>query len=497
MKKSYKSTKNHSLHNSPQSKKTRKIEITLKKKIKSEPGNLGLKVKYAEFLTSLNRNYEAAKLFKSKKSPSEIYNYGFYLKKSGLYDIAIKHLKKSISLGISRPETAWLEVGNCYREMNNDIEAEKCYLHCLELNSKYSPSRINLANLYSDHGDLKKSIVQLKKIKEEDPLFPIAISRLSYILEEDLKTKLEACLYLDTSIDVKCDILYSLGHHYLREGSYSKSWSPFKLANKLNKKLLPNYSIKETQNRLSLVTSKQIKPPKTKNTNKFKPIFICGNFRSGSTLLEQLLAFYDDFFSVGELNILNELPPATNIKSNTVRNAYLNKLQAWEPSYKNFIEKSCNNIWHIDLIFRAFPNSTVVITKRDFLDNAISIFNHRFGTIAPYSCSPEEIAHYYACIEYLTEYWASVFPNIIIIEYEKLVTNPQPEIDLILTRFGKSWSDQCLNYYKSRSIVKTASSLQVRKPLYTTAIGYGEKYIEFSNAATKAYRTAIQQLTKI
>ena len=196
-------------------------------------------------------------------------------------------------------------------------------------------------------------------------------------------------------------------------------------------------------------------------------------------------------------NILNELPPATNIKPKTVKNAYLKKLQAWGTNHKHFIEKSCNNIWHIDLILRAFPNCTIVITKRDFLDNAISIYNNRFGTIAPYSCSPKEIAHYYACIEYLTEYWTSIFPDIIIVEYEMLTTNPQSQIGPILERVGKSWSDQCLNYHKSRSIVKTASSLQVRKPIYTTAIGYGEKYLEFSNIASKAYRVALQQLSKI
>jgi tetratricopeptide (TPR) repeat protein len=221
------------------------------------------------------------------------------------------------------------------------------------------------------------------------------------------------------------------------------------------------------------------------------PIFIVGLPRSGSTLLEQILASHSQVEGTMELpNILNMVAQFDDLASNrdgypeTVGQASIAQLAALGRRYleetaplrsgrSHFTDKLPNNFSHIGLITAILPRATVIDARRHPMDACFSTFKQNFAEGQTFSYDLTDLGRYYRCYLSLMDHWDAVLPGRVLrVQYEKLVREPEANIRRLLGHCGLTFEPACLNFHATRRAVRTASAEQVRQPLYSSGVGY-------------------------
>jgi tetratricopeptide (TPR) repeat protein len=224
------------------------------------------------------------------------------------------------------------------------------------------------------------------------------------------------------------------------------------------------------------------------------PIFILGLPRSGSTLIEQILSSHSLIDGTQELP--NIMAISRDIKLIDPNNGYPNNLMdidtssfndfgqkyidetRWARSSKPFfIDKMPNNFVHIGLIKLILPNAKIIDARRNPMDACFSCFKQYFAKGQHFTYDLDDIARYYKDYLRLMDFWNELFPReIFTINYEDIINNPNKKIRELLNFCNVEFESSCLDFHKSKRPVKTASSEQVRQPMYKTGLDYWKNY---------------------
>ncbi len=234
-------------------------------------------------------------------------------------------------------------------------------------------------------------------------------------------------------------------------------------------------------------------------TNIPGPVFIVGMQRSGSTLLEQILASHSRVFSLGEtdlyptcfqkffddfdlLSFKNSLLNLSHENLEKLGKMYLSKSSNENKDKKDVsVDKLLSNFRLIGPILLSLPNAKVIHTHRNPKDVCFSIYSNFFNNqTMPWSSNQKAIINYYLHYESLMQHWIKIFPNQILnVSYEKLTNDPKNEIKKVLDFCNIEWEDSCLEFYKNKNKVETESFFQVRKKIYTSSINKYDPYIDY------------------
>lgn len=220
------------------------------------------------------------------------------------------------------------------------------------------------------------------------------------------------------------------------------------------------------------------------------PVFVVGMPRSGTTLVEQVLASHPHVHGAGELRLLPELlatldgGPAQRSPlqwdadaARTLAQAHIDRLTAYDPDAARVVDKLPDNILALGHIALLFPNAKVIICRRDPRDVCLSSYFQYFGDGNAWSYDLEACATRATQIDTLTELWLSTLPlSITVVSYEKLVDHFEAESRRLIAFLGLGWDPACLDFHKHDRIVLTASHWQVRQPLYKTSAGRWQNY---------------------
>src|SRR5579859_5289932 len=219
------------------------------------------------------------------------------------------------------------------------------------------------------------------------------------------------------------------------------------------------------------------------------PIFVVGMARSGSTLIEQILASHPAVFGAGELPNLpllaRELGPEQGshfpefvaqmetADFKRVGATYLEQLRAKAPKARRIVDKLPENYRMMGLINCALPGAKIIHSRRDAVDTCLSIYSKLFTGDLPYSYRLDEIGRYWHAYDELMAHWRAVLPpgSFYDLDYEKLVADQEGETRKLLEFCGLEWSDSVLEFHKTKRKVRTASEIQVKKPLYSSSVG--------------------------
>jgi tetratricopeptide (TPR) repeat protein len=220
------------------------------------------------------------------------------------------------------------------------------------------------------------------------------------------------------------------------------------------------------------------------------PVFIVGMMRSGSTLVEQILASHPKVYTAGERkDFLKAMQSLLAEEQATGRSgagriltgealrrlgaAYLARLRAGAPAAVRITDKLPANFQLLGLIHLALPNARIIHTRRDPVDTCLSCFSKLFSEEQPFTYNLGELGRYYRAYERLMEHWRRTLPAAVMLEiwYEDLVKDFETEARRILAHCGLEWDDACRSFYKTQRPVKTASVAQVRQPIYGSSIG--------------------------
>lgn len=218
-----------------------------------------------------------------------------------------------------------------------------------------------------------------------------------------------------------------------------------------------------------------------------QPVFIIGMPRSGTTLIEQILASHPQVHGAGELTLVDRLarrlPGAGEGLSEALSPdilaslgaEYASQARALAPGAARLIDKLPGNFVYAGLIHLMLPNARIIHCIRDPLDTCLSCYETRFAKGQPYSYDLRELGRRYRGYERLMAHWRRVLPadRFIEVRYEDVVADLQGQTRRLLEFCGLEWDEACLQFHRTRREVWTTSSSQVRRPLYASSIGRG------------------------
>jgi hypothetical protein len=225
------------------------------------------------------------------------------------------------------------------------------------------------------------------------------------------------------------------------------------------------------------------------------PIFVLGMPRSGTTLVEQILASHPDVHGAGELPWLNEM--ARNLRGADVNGYFPEVAKSWSATqlrdlggqYVQYLrtkasvaghvtDKMPMNFRFVGLIHMILPNARIVHTRRDAADTCLSCFTKNFAGAIDYTYDLGELGRYWRAYDDLMSHWRQVLPPgaMLEVQYEDLVADFDRQARHLVTYCGLEWDDRCLSFHHTQRPVRTASVNQVRQPIFASSIGRWRDY---------------------
>lgn len=220
-----------------------------------------------------------------------------------------------------------------------------------------------------------------------------------------------------------------------------------------------------------------------------QPVFVVGMPRSGTTLIEQILASHPAAFGAGELSVLQDivqqaggypaivgqLTPETEA---ALGQRYLDAVQPMAGSHLRLIDKMPSNFLFAGLIHRILPDARIIHVQRDAADTCLSCYTKLFSREQLFSYDQTELARFYSGYARLMDHWRSILPadRFIELRYEDVVADLETQARRLVDFCGLAWDDACLDFHQTARTIRTASVNQVRRPLYADSIGRWKPY---------------------
>jgi len=233
--------------------------------------------------------------------------------------------------------------------------------------------------------------------------------------------------------------------------------------------------------------------PRSRNHSE-RPLFIVGMPRSGTSLIEQILASHARIFGGGEMNIINQyanglqarlgadapypscLGAVTPAALDEMASEYLDRLHVMDQAAVRVTDKMPHNFLHLGMIAMIFPRTRVIHVVRDPMDTCLSIYFQPFNELHAYACDLADIGYYYAYEKLMAHWRRALDVPIFEIRYEDLVADPDQWIPRLVEFCGVEWDDRCMRFYDTDRAVNTPSYEQVRQPLYARSVGRWRHY---------------------
>lgn len=338
---------------------------------------------------------------------------------------------------------------------------------------------------YPDDMGLHYQRTRMKKIKDDDAY----VSNIQNALQTE-----------GGSLTNKYRAAYALASIYENSGRYEESFDVLVRAGSFKRKLI-DYdadNIRQYIDDVKAFFSKSVMNTFSRAGLRTKqPIFIVGMPRSGTTLVEQMIATSKEVYGAGELNHLQHV-----LGAKKTSNQYHNfsqwagdispqKITAWAQDYMSLLQaeagnknirfitdKMPSNAMLMGFIRLMFPQAKIVHCVRNGMDTCVSCFQKNFTHGQGFSYALKELGAYYMMHEELMAYWHDVVDSIHTCRYEDLIASPAEESQKLFGYIGLAWDEGVLNFHQSERSVHTASLTQVRQPIYTGSVGKWRRYGE-------------------
>ena len=441
--------------------------------------------------------------------PDTWFNLAVLQRRLRRFDAALDCYRQALDHGVAQPEEAHLNRAVIYADyLQRDADAAAELETALRLNPRYVPALLNLANLREDLGHADAASELYERALTVDPQCHLALARLASVrtargADAAITARLRAVLARpDVPPADRATLGFALAQALEKAGHYDEAFAAATHANQQSRLSAGPGGIRydrAQQERfvdeliaafpLPGARAAQHAPVAEAAASAVQPLFVCGMFRSGSTLLEQILAGHPQIAAAGEIDFLptlvrNELSPFPQAMSGLAPAAarsmaarYVDMLARLQPGARFVIDKRPDNFLYIGLIKRLFPAARVVHTVRDPLDNCLSVYFLHLDHGMPYALDLLDTGHYYRQYQRLMAHWRALYgDDIVDVEYDALVREPRPHVERVLGSVGLAWDDSCLDFARSAHAVKTASVWQVRQPLYQHASGRARRF---------------------
>ncbi len=443
-------------------------------------------------------------------------NYANALKESGQVEAACEQYRIAVNQQPDNPVIV-SNLGSALNQLRQFEEAEVYFTRAVKLKPDYADAWYNLAVIHNTLGQKRERDAAIEHALAAEPHHALALHlRVQSQKSHDtalLKTMQTCFEQKTTSTDDKIQLAFGLGKAMDDRKEHDAAYRWFAAANRL-KRLNYTFDIHGTESQFDWIkrifTPEWIAHHRKDAYDGTSPLFIVGMPRSGTSLVEHILAQHSDVHGGGELFYMRDLLAAQERTTgrpyplclgNTLpealpklAEAYAAQLFALAPGGERYVtDKLPGNFCHAGLIAAIFAQAKIIYVERHPLDTGLSIFKTFFGDNLPYAYDQWEIGKMIALCRNLMAHWQKILsPNVFhTVSYETLVDQPEQEVRRMLEFLGLEWDEACLDFHNSDRPVTTASVVQVRQPLYRSAVRSSDAYAAF----LKPMQAAVESLS--
>jgi tetratricopeptide (TPR) repeat protein len=445
--------------------------------------------------------------------PSDVQTFVFLaslLSKRKLYDKAKVACERALALLPDHPEA--LNVMGCIAcEQGHAEEAVLYHRKAVELVPTLAHAHNNLANALKELGRMDEARAAYTAALTSDPQLASAHLGLAdlrkFAAGDPVLAAMERLAGMTDTLDVQeqMQLHFALGKAYADLELHERSLHHLLQANGMNRRQV-DYDEKAMLglfDRIRAVfTSELMRSKQGTGDPSSVPVLIVGMPRSGTTLIEQILASHPQVFGAGELHDLPEViaahcdlaaPPASYPESvpdmprevlERIGAAYAARLRRRAPAAERITDKMPANFFHLGLLHLALPNARIIHARRNPFDTCLSCFGRLFGDEQQFSYDLGELGRYYRSYESLMAHWRAVLPPgaVLDVHYEQVVADLEQQARRIVAHCGLEWDNACLRFYETKRLVHTSSASQVRQPIYGNAVGRWLPYRQWLGA---------------
>lgn len=429
---------------------------------------------------------------------------------------------------------AWVDLANVQRELEKYDEARESASRLLELDPDKAESHMLYAGVVGVAGNHREAVEAYRRSLELAPRKAVALCAMAHHLKtigerDEAIAQYRACIaarpdyaeawwslanlktfrFEDGEVEAMhelvregslpdeslCMIHNALGLEYEARGDYDRAFENFRRCNTLRRKQ-ESYDPVDTESthdrvieffdseRLAQSTAADLCPT---------PVFIVGLPRSGSTLIEQILASHSRIEGTHELSDLSKVVRSYRTRRkdrfpeslsgfgpgawSRIGSEYLARTEKHRSGAPFFIDKNPNNFVFIGLLKLAIPNAKIINARRHPMDSCLGSYKQLFASGQPFTYDLTELGEYYLQYQRLMDHWHRVLPGFVLdVHYERVVADLETEVRRMLEFCGLPFERECLEFHETQRAIKTASSEQVRQPIYSSSVDLWRKY---------------------
>lgn len=405
-------------------------------------------------------------------------------------------LRRAVKLE-PRSASALASLGRTLSALDRVADARECFERALRLKPQAPDALCGLAWLASMEGRFAEAESLLRRALEADPACSEAHALLAYqrrMTPADTEWLQNAQRMFSpqmTPIE-QAGLHFAMSKYFDDIGSYGRAFEECQRANEQRKRVAMSYDRAAraawVDDVIRLYTRECLATPAEGANDSQRPVFVVGMMRSGTSLVEQIIASHPEAVGAGELQFwgLTEHKHQELFRSRLpdggfsakLAASYLKVLAQHSPDAARVVDKTPANVDFLGFIHRVFPNARFIYMRRDPVDTCLSCYFQNFSNAASFTMDLQDLAHYYREHHRLVAHWRSVLPENVFLEvpYESLVADQEAWSRKIMEFLALPWDAGVLEFHKTDRPVLTASNWQVRQKVYSSSVGRWKNY---------------------
>ena len=433
------------------------------------------------------------------------YNLGLLLQQARRAEEALAAYREALRVAPDH-KRALNNLSDLLVDLDRVDEAIQCCRQAIALDPGYAKAHHNLGRAYSHAGRFEEALpalyraIELAPEQEREGYYrTLAFTKHFSPGDPDL-AKMEALAQNRAALpaDSRMKLDFALGKAYGDIGERSRAFTHLLAGNQEMRRQTPydEAAALAELDRIAAAYSPALMNARQGAGHRTDVhVFIVGMPRSGSTLVEQILASHPQVYGAGECLDFLTLAGAMRIPGDRpllpdgiaelpdgglqwLGQGYAERLRPRAPQAARIIDKNLGNFKHLGLLHLALPNARIIHTRRDAVDTCLSCFSHLFSGDHPYAYNLAELGRYWRAYDRLMAHWRKVLPPGVLLDlqYEDVVDDLEGQARRLVEHCGLEWNQACLSFHKTERVVRTASLTQVRQPIYRTSVRKWQAY---------------------
>ncbi|HEY4749539.1 MAG TPA: sulfotransferase [Steroidobacteraceae bacterium] len=451
----------------------------------------------------------------------------------GRYADAEDQFRRAIGIDTRKPD-AHNNLGTVLRWRGRVIESETPLRRALKLRPTYVDAQVNLASslvllnrwrdakellekalrsaprnvtalvalgqIAGSEGRLDEAETLFKRAAEIDPSSPNAWAALAGVrkmtpADAGWAKRAEQIADGDLAPHDEAHIRYAIGKYHDDVGDFARAFRSYRRANELQKMAADPYDRQAHERFVDdmkrIYTREALAQAHAGASDSHRPVFVVGMPRSGTSLVEQIIASHPAARGAGELPFWSD---GMRRHESTIRRglpdealrgrlsgAYLRLLTEHSKDAERIVDKATFNSEYLGVIHSVFPNARFIYLQRDPIDACLSAYFQQLSPEMTFAMDLSDLAHYYRQHQRLVTHWRSALPPgaLLDVPYAQLVADQERWTRKIVDFLGLDWNERCLDFTRTERVVMTSSFWQVRQKIYNTSVGRWHNYQKF------------------